>query len=140
MKFINKLFCKISSIYKNDIIFFTLIFILLFITDAYYNLKSSLYIKSLLNITNAYVLATFACLVLSFISHIVTRKIVKFIITFFLVIYAIINYYSISLTLKQFDNGIVSLIFSTNINETKEFIKSYISAWHIIIIIFFVFL
>ena len=134
MKFINKLFCKISSIYKNDIIFFTIIFILLFITDAYFNIKSNQYNSCIYTLIYAYAISSTICLIYSYVDRYkYFRKAIDIITIFFFCIYNTINAFSIFLTLKPLNGGTIEIILSTNYNETIEFFHSFISAQHLLL-------
>lgn len=135
MRIINRIFNIIQSIYKKDILYFVLLFILLSITDAYYHFINSLYLNCLYNVICAYGVSTIICFILLCINNKTIRKFLRFSILIFLLLYAIINYYSIALTLVPLDNGVISLILSTNLIETSEFIKSYISTEDIITMI-----
>ena len=135
MRCIVKVLSSINSTYKNDIIYFILLFITFFISDVYHHFMNEFYLKCFYNIINAYVLSTFICLILSRVNIISLRNILKLIIILFAFLYVIINYYSISLTLEPLNNGIISIIFSTNINETIEFIRAYIPGYQILLVI-----
>lgn len=135
MRIINRIFNIIQSIYKKDILYFVLLFILLSITDAYYHFINSLYLNCLYNVICAYGVSTIICFILLCINNKIICKFLRFSILIFLLLYAIINFYSIAFTLVPLDNGVISLILSTNIIETSEFIKSYIPIEHIITLI-----
>lgn len=136
MKFINKLFCKINSIYKSDIIFFTLIFILLSATDVYYNIISHQYNSCIYTLIYAYAISGTTCLFFSYVGkYKKIRKTLDTITIIFFCIYSIVNALSIFLTLKPLNGGTVEIILSTNYNETIEFFQSYISAQHILLIL-----
>lgn len=133
---INKLYDKIKSVYKDDIVFFMLLFVLLFSTDVYYNMINTLYFKCLYNIINAFFFSSFVCIVLSYTNKYKTlRSLLNIIAILFVTLYSVINGYSISLTLKTLNFGIIELLISTNYNETIEFLKAYLSIYHILLII-----
>lgn len=136
MKALNLVFNKITSIYKSDLNFFILLFVLFSITDVYYNIINNQYAKCLYILINAYVFSGFTCLALAYINkYKYIRKTCNVIIILFTLVYTIINIYSIFLTLKPFNHGIIELFISTNYNEMIEFIESYFSIFHFILII-----
>ena len=88
MKIINIVVSKINSIYKNDINFFIILFVLFSITDVYYNIINNQYAKCLYILINAYMFSGFTCLVLSYINEYkCIRKTCNVIIIFFTLIY-----------------------------------------------------
>lgn len=127
---------KIKSIYREDIVFFILLFVLLFITDVYYNVINSQYFKCLYNIINAFFLSSFTCIILSYTNKYKNiRKLLNIITILFVTIYSVVNVYTIVLTLKTLNFGVVELFISTNFNESLEFIRAYLSIYHLLLII-----
>ena len=125
---INKLYDKIKSIYRGDIVFFMLLFVLLFSTDVYYNMINTLYYKCLYNIINAFFFSSIVCVIFSYTNKYKNlRNLLNIIAILFGTLYSVINGYSISLTLKTLNFGIIELLISTNYNETIEFFKAYLS-------------
>ena len=134
-----KYYRKIRDVYSNDILFFILIFFLFSITDVYYNAKNNQYFKCFYTLIDAYVLSGFTCLILTYTNKSL-RKVLNFVIVLFLFLYIVVNYFSITLTLRPLNNGIITLLLSTNFNEIIEFIQSYVSIYNVILIIIAFFL
>lgn len=131
-----KLYDKVKSIYRTDIVFFILLFVLYSITDVYYNVINAQYFKCLYNIVNAFFFSSFTCIALSYTNKYKNlRNLLNIIAILFVALYSVINGYSISLTLKTLNFGIIELLISTNYNETIEFFKAYLSIYHILLII-----
>lgn len=123
-------FVKIKSVFREDIIFFILLFVLLSITDVYNNVEKTQYFKCLYNLINAFVFSGLACIILSYIDkYKKLRKYLNFIVLLFVIIYSVVNIYTIVLTLNPFNHGVIELFISTNYNEVLEFIKAYLSIY-----------
>ena len=133
---INDFFVKIKSIYRDDIVFFIILFFLLSITDLYNNVVNTQYLKCFYNVVNAFVLSSFASIILSYIDkYKKLRKSLNLIIVILITLYSVVNIYSISLMLSPLNHGVIELLISTNYNETLEFIKAYITIFHVLLII-----
>ena len=127
MRIISKFYKLINTIYKDDLAFFLLLFLMLSITDICSNALSGHYWGCLYTVIYAYVFSGIICMTFSlFDKHIYIRRFLNIVTVSFFFIYIVLNTYSLFLTLKPFNGGTFELLLSTNYNEINEFISTYL--------------